>query len=49
LQKIPGEGTLQLLEEAQRSKSPESRELIKNAILMVSRRKNAPATQQEED
>ena len=48
LQKIPGEETLKLLEEAYRSKSPESRELIKNAILTVSRRKNAPAARQEE-
>lgn len=48
LQKIPGEETLKLLEEAHRSKSPECRELIKNTILLVSRQKNAPASRQEE-
>lgn len=48
LQKIPGDETLKLLEEVLHSRSPECRELIKEAILLVSRQKHAPASRQEE-
>jgi hypothetical protein len=48
LGKIPGEETLKLLEEAHRSKSPEGREIIKDAIIKVSRQKNTPDSQPQE-
>lgn len=48
LQKISGEETLKLLEDALHSKGHEFREVIKNAITVVSHRKDAPASRQEE-
>jgi hypothetical protein len=48
LEKIPGEGGLKLLEDALRAKGSEYRDLIRNAIVLVSRQKNAPASRQQE-
>jgi len=48
LERIPGEETRKLLEEALRSKSSESQDIIKNAIMTVSRQKNAPDSRQQE-
>jgi hypothetical protein len=48
LQKIPGKATLQILEEALRSKSNEYSEVINNAIHMANHSKPTAAAQQEE-
>lgn len=48
LQKIPGEATIKLLEEALRSKSPEFRDLISQAIQIVTRPKPSSTVQQQE-
>jgi HEAT repeat protein len=48
LQKIPGEETLKILEGALRSKSLEFRDIINNAILMVSNLKHETASRQQE-
>lgn len=48
LEKIPGEETLKLLEEAHRSRSPECRDIIKNAIVTVSRQKNVADSRPQE-
>jgi len=48
LEKIPGQETLKLLEEALRSRSPECRDIIKKTIVTVSRQKNAPDSRPQE-
>ncbi len=48
LQKIPREDTLKILEEALRTKSLEFRDIISNAIIVVSNRKNESASSQQE-
>ena len=48
LQKIPGEETLKILEEALRSKSLEFRDVISHAIHMVTNPRPAPASRQQE-